>query len=177
MMRGLASYTVLIIGALLLVGCAAGPSIKPYGPAPGDLQAERIVIEKSARHLTLYRAGKPWRHYQIALGQGGLEPKVQEGDKRTPEGLYYIKNRNPQSIYHRSLRLNYPNEQDKLRAARLGVQPGHNIMIHGLPNGKGYYGTRHRRKDWTEGCIAVTNEEIEQIWNTVADGTPVEIRP
>ena len=176
-MRGLTIKLAVVLGcAVLLAGCGGAPRLKEYGPAPTDPQANYIVIEKSKRQMTLYRNDKPWRSYQVALGQGGSAPKQQEGDKLTPEGLYYIKNRNPQSIYHKSLRVSYPNPEDTLRAKKMGVQPGGHIMIHGLPNGKGRVGVRHRNKDWTEGCIAVTNEEIEQIWNTVADGTPVEIR-
>lgn len=165
-----------MIGAVLLSACASTPSLKPYGPAPTDPQAERIVIEKAAQRLTLYRNGKPWREYRVALGQGGLAPKVQEGDKLTPEGLYYIRNRNPQSIFYKSLRISYPSPEDTLRAKRMGVQPGGNIMIHGLPRGKEWVGANHLRQNWTQGCVAVTNSEIEQIWNTVADGTPVEIK-
>lgn len=171
--RGLILLMVVMLGA-----CAQTPkSPSPYGPAPNAPQADKILIEKSERRMTLYRRGKPWKMYQIALGRGGLEPKMQEGDQRTPEGHYYIENRNPRSIYHLSLRLNYPSPEDELRAMKAGVRPGSDIMIHGLPNGKGHVGRKHLKKDWTEGCVAVTNQEIEQIWHIVADGTPVEIRP
>lgn len=162
---------------VMLSGCAQAPLPSPYGPAPGAPRADKILIEKSERRMTLYRYGKPWKTYRVALGRGGLAPKMQEGDQRTPEGLYYIEARNPQSIYHLSLRLNYPGPEDKMRALKMGVRPGSDIMIHGLPNGKGYVGRRHLKKDWTEGCIAVTNQEIEELWTIVADGTPVEIRP
>ncbi len=175
-MRGLAVKLAVVIGCAVFLTACGGPRLKEYGPGPSDPQANYIVIEKTARKMTLYRNDKPWRAYHVALGQGGLAPKRQEGDKLTPEGLYYIKNRNPQSIFYKSLRISYPNPEDTLHAKKMGVQPGGHIMIHGLPNGKGWVGVRHRNKDWTEGCIAVTNEEIEQIWNTVADGTPVEIR-
>lgn len=172
--RGFYLGALIFLLPVFLGGCAA--PLKPYGPGPHDPQAEKIVIEKSARRLTLYRGGKPWRIYQVALGQGGLEPKEREGDRRTPEGVYFIKNRNPESIYYRALRISYPGPDDLVRARRGGYKPGSHIMIHGLPRGKEWVGERHRLKDWTEGCIAVTNREIEEIWNSVADGTPVEIR-
>lgn len=169
---------LILLMVVILAGCAQAPKEpSPYGPAPDAPRADKILIEKSAHRMTLLRYGKPWRVYQVALGRGGLAPKVQEGDRLTPEGFYYIENRNPQSIYHLSLRLSYPNPEDKLRGMRLGVNPGSHIMIHGLPNGKGYVGRDHLMADWTEGCIAVTNQEIEEIWHIVADGTPVEIRP
>jgi len=113
----------------------------------------------------------------VALGQGGLAPKQRAGDGRTPEGRYVIDSRNSASAYHRSLHISYPNPEDRKRAAKLGVSPGGDIMIHGLPNGKGFIGSAHRAYDWTLGCVAVTDAEIEEIWKLVPDGTPVEIRP
>jgi murein L,D-transpeptidase YafK len=115
--------------------------------------------------------------YKVALGQGGLAPKDRQGDGRTPEGHYVIDARNAASEYHLSLHVSYPNADDRKRAAKLGVAPGGDIMIHGLPNGKGWIGAGHRAYDWTLGCIAVTNEEIEEVWKLVPVGTPVEIRP
>jgi murein L,D-transpeptidase YafK len=117
------------------------------------------------------------RVYDVALGEEPVGPKEREGDGRTPEGLYVIDGRNPQSRYHRSLRISYPGPEDAARAAKLGVSPGGDIMIHGLQNGLGWIGALHRTHDWTRGCIAVTNDEIEEIWDLVPDGTPIEIRP
>jgi murein L,D-transpeptidase YafK len=117
------------------------------------------------------------RTYKVALGQGGLAPKRRQGDARTPGGHYKISARLPASEYHRGLLISYPNAEDRQRAARLGVPPGGDILIHGLPNGQGYIGAAHRLRDWTLGCIAVTNPEIEEIWSLVPLGTPVEIRP
>lgn len=170
-MRCLWGLAVLV----LLAGCAAPQGPSPYGPGPNDPRADSILIEKSKRRMTLYRHGLPWKSYRIALGQGGLEPKRQEGDNLTPEGLYYIENRNPQSIFYRSLRISYPNEEDMRRAMLAGVQPGSHIMIHGLSNETRRKGRNHIKRDWTHGCIAVTDREIEEVWNSVADGTPVEI--
>jgi murein L,D-transpeptidase YafK len=117
------------------------------------------------------------RTYKVALGRGGLTPKEREGDGRTPEGHYIIDARNADSHYHRALHVSYPNAEDRQRAAKLGVAPGGAIMIHGLPNGEGMIGSAHRLYDWTLGCIAVTDPEIEEIWTLVPVGTPVEIRP
>jgi murein L,D-transpeptidase YafK len=99
------------------------------------------------------------------------------GDRRTPEGLFYIEDRNPNSRFHLSLRISYPDAAHRARAEALGVSPGGDIMIHGLPNGQGKIGAAHRAYDWTNGCVALTDEEIEELWNTVPIGTPVEIKP
>lgn len=139
--------------------------------------ADSVLILKKDHVLQLVAAGKVIRTYKVALGQGGLEPKRREGDGRTPEGRYVIDKRNAASEYHLSLHISYPNDDDRRRAAKLGMPPGGDIMIHGLPNGKGWLGPSHRLYDWTLGCVAVTNEEIEEIWKLVPVGTPVEIRP
>lgn len=139
--------------------------------------ADRILVEKAKRSLTLFRQGKILKTYAIALGTEPVGHKLQEGDGRTPEGVYRISGRNPQSKYHLSLRISYPNEADRESARKRGVSPGGDIMIHGLPNGSGALGAAHRLRDWTIGCIAVTNEEIKEIWDAVPDGTEIEIRP
>ena len=127
--------------------------------------------------MELHAGGKVIRRYKVALGQGGLPPKEREGDARTPEGRYFIDAKYEHSAYHKALHVSYPNPEDRKRAAKLGVPPGGAIMIHGLPNGKGWVGAGHRLYDWTLGCIAVTDEEIDQVWKLVPVGTPVEIRP
>ena len=141
------------------------------------LSADRILIEKAARRLTLFRRDEPVRVYLVALGLEPVGPKRCQGDNRTPEGVYRIDYRNRNSAFHRSLHIAYPNAEDRAQSRRLRCSPGGDIMIHGLPNGQGEIGARHRQADWTAGCIAVTNEEIEEIWNAVPDGTEVEIRP
>jgi murein L,D-transpeptidase YafK len=120
--------------------------------------------------------GKVLKTYKVALGRRS-GPKEREGDLRTPEGKYVIDRRNRQSSCHRSLHVSYPNAADRARARRLGVSPGGDISIHGLPNGYGYIGAAHRQHDWTYGCIAVTDGEIEEIWKLVENGTPIEILP
>jgi len=139
--------------------------------------ADHIVIEKAARTLSLYHGGRLLKTYKIALGSNPKGHKEREGDGRTPEGKYIIDSRNAGSAFHRALHVSYPNEQDRMRARRLGVSPGGAIMIHGLPNGMAFIGKSHLLRDWTQGCIAVTNEEIEEIWRVVPNGTPVEIKP
>ena len=115
--------------------------------------------------------------YEVALGSDPVGPKQRVGDGRTPEGRYVLDWRSRRSDHHRSIHLSYPNAADRARAEAAGVDPGGGIMIHGLPNGLGEIGAAHRAGDWTDGCIAVTNEEIEQIWDLVPDGTPIEIVP
>jgi murein L,D-transpeptidase YafK len=140
-------------------------------------KADSILILKKDHRMELLAEGKVIRTYQVALGRGGLEPKVRQGDGRTPEGHYIIDAKYANSEYHKALHISYPNAEDRKRAAKLGVSPGGSILIHGLPNGKGWIGAAHRLYDWTLGCIAVTDEEIDEVWVLVPVGTPVEIRP
>jgi len=137
--------------------------------------ADRIVINKAKRELLLLRGGTVIRTYLVALGRNPIGAKQRQGDGKTPEGSYTISGRNAQSAYHRSLRISYPNATDREQARTQGAKPGGDIMIHGLPNGMGAVGAAHRQVDWTEGCIAVTNAEIEEIWKLVPDRTPVQI--
>lgn len=160
----------------VLLGALATP-LTAANPLPKETKAERIVIWKAKHELHLMKGSTLLKTYKVSLGPNAVGHKEREGDGRTPEGNYVISGRNPKSQYHRSLRISYPNQQDRERAAKLGVSPGGDIMIHGLPNGYGWIGKGHRVKDWTLGCIAVTNDEIEEIWRAVADGTPVEIHP
>ncbi len=142
----------------------------------GILCADRVIVNKSARELLLLRGESVLRRYRVALGREPLGPKQIEGDGRTPEGAYRIDGRNPGSRFHLALHVSYPDEADRARAREMGAEPGGDIMIHGLRNGEDAASTRHPA-DWTEGCIAVTDDEIEEIWRIVPDGTPVEINP
>jgi murein L,D-transpeptidase YafK len=146
----------------------------PSSPQP---KVDSILILKKDHLLELLSGGKVIRTYKVALGRGGLAPKQREGDARTPEGHYIIDFRNDRSGYDRALHISYPNAEDRKRAAQLGVAPGGAIMIHGIENGFGWMGSAHRLYDWTLGCVAVTDPEIDEIWNLVPVGTPVEIRP
>ena len=146
-------------------------------PLPPHTTADRILVEKKARRLTLFHNNTPLKSYQIALGRQPDGPKRFEGDHKTPEGHYTLDWRNPNSKFHRSLHISYPNAEDRAFAAEHRRSAGGAIMIHGLPNGWGALGPLHLRQDWTEGCIAVTNSEIEEIWRVTPDGVPIEIRP
>lgn len=143
---------------------------------PGE-PADKILIEKKERRLTLISRGKVLKTYKIALGGNPEGAKERQGDQKTPEGKYIIDSRNRDSRYHLSLHISYPNQKDRRRAKQLGVSPGGDIMIHGIKNGFGWAGERHAEIDWTKGCIAVTDEEIEEIDKLVPNGTLVEIRP
>jgi murein L,D-transpeptidase YafK len=163
-----------LCACLLFAVCL--PAASPAQPPP-VAKADSILILKKDHLMQLLAGGRVIRTYKVALGQGGLAPKEREGDARTPEGRYTIDSRNAASAYHKALHISYPNGDDRRRAAKLGVSPGGAVMIHGLPNGKGWVGATHRLYDWTLGCVAVTDPEIDEIWNLVPVGTPVEIRP
>ena len=139
--------------------------------------ADKVLIEKKERRLTLLSKGEEVKIYKIALGGNPIGPKERQGDNKTPEGTYIIDSRNMDSGYHLSLHISYPNEKDKMRAKELGFSPGGDIMIHGIKNGLTWVGASQTEVDWTKGCIAVTNEEMEEIHKLVPNGTIVEIRP
>jgi len=139
--------------------------------------ADLIVVMKSKRVLFLMKEGKILKAYKVALGKSPVGKKTTQGDGKTPEGRYYIIGRNPNSNFYKAMKISYPNEQDSKVASSLGVNPGGGIMIHGLSKKVEYLGKYHIIEDWTEGCIAVTNEEMEEIWQLIPDGTPVEILP
>jgi murein L,D-transpeptidase YafK len=141
------------------------------------IRVDSIRVEKAAHRLSLFQRGRVTRSYLIALGQQPVGDTVRRGDMRTPEGRFTIEARNPQSKYHRALRISYPDAAHRERARKLGVSPGGDIMIHGLPPRQAWVGPAHRDFDWTEGCIAVTNAEIEEIWSAVPVGTPIHIKP
>jgi len=136
----------------------------------GVFRADRVVVHKGRREMLLLYRESVLRTYRIALGREPLGHKIHEGDGRTPEGLYTIDRRNPKSAYHLSLHISYPNSEDRARATEMGVDPGGDIMIHGVKNG-----VRHPEEDWTLGCIAVTDLEMDEVWELVPDGTPIEI--
>lgn len=167
---------VLVLCCLLALGVLIGANINLY-PLPRNTVADRVLVEKEARRLTLLRSGTSLKTYRVALGRAPVGPKEQEGDQRTPEGIFSIDFHKEDSDYHRALHVSYPEQRDITRAAAAGVPPGCDIMIHGIRNGMGWIGAFHRRTDWTAGCIAVTDFEIEEIWRAVPDGTPIEIRP
>lgn len=147
----------------------------PQMVAPAEL-ADRVIVDKPARSLQLLRKNQVIREYEISLGGAPEGHKTREGDEKTPEGEYLIDWRNDRSVAHLSLHISYPNADDSAAAAARGEHPGGSIMIHGMANGWGWLGGMHRLLDWTDGCIAVTNAEMNEIWSLVANGTPIEIK-
>ncbi len=141
------------------------------------LHADRVVVLKRERTLQLLSQGKVIKTYTVALGGDPVGPKARQGDHKTPEGVYVLDSRNVHSQFYKSIHISYPSARDRAAARARGVSPGGDVFVHGLPKGYGWVGASHRLKDWTDGCIAVTNEEIDEIWAAVADGTPIEIRP
>lgn len=144
---------------------------------PADAIADYILVDKARHELTLLREGRVLKTYQVSLGSGGPGPKRIEGDRKVPEGLYRIAGRNPKSGFHWALRLSYPEQRNIDQARALGKPPGGDVMIHGLRNGTGWLGRLHLLFDWTYGCIAVTDPEMDELWRAVPDGTPIEILP
>ncbi len=153
--------------------------LSAVAPVAADgAKVERVEIRKSERLMRLLAAnGGEIRRYTVALGKNPVGAKKRIGDKKTPEGVYVITGRNPQSKYHLSLHISYPNKTDRARARRQGVNPGGLITIHGLSRELRSVGAAHTAHDWTDGCIAVTNAEIEEIWSLVPVGTAVHILP
>jgi len=148
-----------------------------WNSLPAGTTIELIVVEKSARKLSIFPDGKQIKTYQIALGRNPSGAKQEEGDMKTPEGIYKIDGRNPQSSFHLALHISYPSDEDDRRASARGVSAGSDIMIHGIRNGRGWIGAFHRWSNWTAGCIALTDEEIQELWRVTLDGTTIEIRP
>ncbi|WP_416831169.1 MAG: L,D-transpeptidase family protein [Erythrobacter sp.] len=176
---------------MLLAACAGPPAqvvdrsgqgvVLPQAPvlpdvAPGTpLVADFLLVDKSDRLLIAYAKGKPIKAYRgLQFGDAPQGHKRFEGDERTPEGRYTIDTRNPRSSYHLSLRISYPNAADRAYAESMGRSPGGDIFIHGQPNG---LPMGRMPGDWTDGCIALSNAEVEELWQLVPDGTPIEIRP
>lgn len=156
-----------------LPGLADNPAATP----DSHIHADQIVVYKSRRMLYLMRQGHILRKYRVALGKNPMGHKMEWGDFRTPEGRYIIDMKNAQSGYYRSLRISYPDISDADVAMALDVKPGDWIMIHGMPNGRGPSDMGHPMRDWTNGCIAVTNREMAEIWDLVQVGTPINIWP
>lgn len=148
----------------------------PIQKIPSNVTIDKLVAVKSQHKLYAYSKGKLIVTYTIAIGKNPIGAKEYEGDLKTPEGNYTIFDKNPNSAYHKNLGISYPNADDIKRAKELNKPKGGDIKIHGLQNGKGYIGKLHRIKDWTNGCVALTDEEIDEIYNHIPIGTPIEIR-
>ena len=159
--------------AVFLTASLPALSAKEH-PLPDSAKADKVLVIKSTRKLYLLANGKILKSYRVALGGHPVGRKVREGDERTPEGAYTLDWHNPNSDYYRSIHISYPNADDLARAKRLGVPPGGELFVHGQPND--FTGPGKEKGDWTAGCIAVTDAEMDEIWRAVADGTPIVIK-
>lgn len=166
-----------LFGILLIAGVS--PSIADTSPSDfGDFPlADKVLVEKGNRKLHLLRDGEAFRSFDIALGVAPEGDKLQEGDQKTPEGRYRLDGRNPDSDFFLSIRISYPSERDRAEARQKGVDPGGQIMIHGQPNVPTYSLAYYQREDWTNGCIAVSNSDMIDIWLMTPDDVPIEILP
>lgn len=172
-------FNRLITGGAVF-GATLGAGGLLAGPAEASLTSgfvDEVVVVKAERRLYLLNRGRVVRDYRVALGRYPVGHKLKSGDARTPEGRYIIDRRLRDSAFHRALHISYPNEEDLERAKFLGVNPGGAIMVHGLADGWTARQLGHPKLDWTQGCIAVTNREIEEIWSAVPDETPITIHP
>jgi murein L,D-transpeptidase YafK len=140
-------------------------------------RVDLVVVYKQQHKLVLLSQGKEVKSYRVALGGDPVGPKTREGDHRTPEGRYTLDSRNSQSKFYEAYHISYPNAKDAAAARAAGVRAGGNIMLHGLPKDYAWVGKAHTLHDWTDGCIAVTNEEMDEIWKEISIGTPIEIKP
>jgi murein L,D-transpeptidase YafK len=161
----------LVAGTLLFL---SWPILFAQDPS---VRVDRVVVYKQQRKLLLLSQGKEIRSYKIALGSEAVGPKTRQGDHRTPEGIYVLDARNPNSHFYKSFHISYPNSKDIAAARKLGVNPGGDIMLHGLGKEYAWLGKAHVLHDWTDGCVAVTNEEMDEMWKMVRIGTPIEIKP
>lgn len=182
-----AGYSVLFSGSAQAAGGAeavagsaattAGANVIYRNEDGTATKASAVLVQKSRRRLRLLKGGLTLREYRISLGKEPVGPKRYQGDKKTPEGRYTLDWRNPKSKFYRSLHVSYPNARDRANAKKLGRSPGGDIMIHGIPNEFHYAPWLYTGKDWTDGCISVTNTEMDEIWELVDDGTPIVILP
>jgi murein L,D-transpeptidase YafK len=165
--------------AVLVFFALAASSMQAFSASDASLQAsvmaDKVLVLKGERKLLLMKGDEVLKTYSVSLGGSPVGPKVRQGDSKTPEGKYVLDRHNAKSQYHRSIHISYPNAEDVARAKKLGVPPGGDVFVHGQPHD--FSGTSQQLGDWTDGCIAVTNAEMDEIWRAVPDGTVIEIRP
>jgi len=171
------SVKVLLLSATAFLCLLVIPDNAAIAGSLLSSHADYILVDKSERSMTLYSKHSKIKTYKIALGRKPLGPKLLQGDQKTPEGHYIIDGRNPDSRFYRSLHISYPNEIDMELTEQAGISPGGDIFIHGTGKEKEWMGKFHRAYDWTDGCIAVTDEEVDEIWQMVPDGTKIVIVP
>ena len=166
----------LTAAGLVLAGLATW-SVWPASALPADAKADLVVVHKATRRLDLYQHGALLKSYSVSLGRHPEGPKRQQGDGRTPEGEYVLDYRKPDSSFYRALHISYPAPADRAAARAQGVDPGGLLMVHGMKNGLGWLGRLHLAIDWTDGCVAVTDREMDEIWRAVSDGTKIILEP
>jgi len=149
----------------------------PERELPLTVKADLVVVDKTARRLELYQGGELLKAYPVSLGRHPVGKKERQGDGRTPEGEYRLDYRNPNSGFYKALHISYPQAEDVAAARAQGVEAGGLVMIHGMKNGVGWISRLHRMIDWTDGCVAVTDREMDEIWRAVPDGTKIQLRP
>jgi murein L,D-transpeptidase YafK len=162
----------LVLLALVSFTWQAFPASGP--PLRASAVADKVLVLKRQRKLYLIEGNKVLKRYNVSLGGHPVGPKIREGDRKTPEGKYVLDWHNPESQFYKSIHISYPNAMDLAHANKLGVPPGGDLFIHGQPND--LTGPGKQPGDWTDGCIAVSNEEMDEIWRAVPDGTPIEIK-
>jgi murein L,D-transpeptidase YafK len=168
---------IVYITLVLFLSAAVLYYVYPEDKFPAGSSITRIVVLKKERRLLVYANDQLLKSYAISLGENPVGHKAFEGDERTPEGKYFIDGKNPRSSFYKNLGVSYPNDADKIHAKKIGLNPGGQIKIHGLRNGFGWIGKFHRFFNWTNGCIALTNEEVEEIYQATQVGTTIEIKP
>lgn len=165
----------LITFAVLIIGLAVY-YFYPEDKLPKGIKIDKMIVYKSKRKLLAYSNDKLIKTYKIALGRQPIGAKQYQGDRKTPEGIYYINDKNPNSVCYKNVGISYPNKKDIDNAKTLGKPTGGDIKIHGLPNRLGFIGKFFRRVDWTNGCIAVTNNEMEELYHAIKMGAQIEIK-
>ncbi len=140
-------------------------------------KADLVVVNKKEKRLYLYKGKKSFKMYRVAFGSNPKGHKMQEGDEKTPEGKYFLDYKNADSSFYKAIHISYPNEEDKKRARKRGVSPGGQIMIHGQKNGYGFFGFITQFFNWTDGCIALKNSEMDELWSSVKVNTSIVIEP
>ncbi|MFY9308030.1 MAG: L,D-transpeptidase family protein [Bacteroidia bacterium] len=165
---------LIVVFILLIIGLYY---FYPEPKLPSGTRVTSLVVYKSRRLMEAYSDGKLVKSYKISLGRNAVGDKQFEGDKKTPEGMYFINAKNPNSGYHKNLGISYPDAADIAEAKQLGKPTGGDVKIHGLRNGQGFIGKFQRWYDWTAGCIALTDEEVDELFDAVEIGATIEIKP
>lgn len=166
-----------ILAALLLIASLVMAGMLPDSDARAAQKADMVRVVKGKKRLYLIKDDEVFATYKVKFGADPKGHKVQQGDERTPEGLYYLTYKNSNSAYYKSIHISYPNAEDKEKARKLGVDPGGDIMIHGQPNGYEWATFFMQLVNWTDGCVALTNRDMDEVWDAIEPGTPIEILP